>query len=87
MTKIKKRNELSIFNDFRIKPPTTSIDINDYPKEKDLHSLQILCKGDKNNKPTSWWKKKIKGKLTKVNKQGEVVYEDEKDVEKKTKLE
>ena len=60
MTKIKKRNELSIFNDFRIKPPTTSIDIKDYPKEKDLHSLQLLCKVDKNNKPTSWWKKNIK---------------------------
>ena len=87
MTKIKKRNELSIFNDFRIKPPTTSIDIKDYPKEKDLHSLQLLCKVDKNNKPTSWWKKNINGKLTQVNQLGEVVFSGDKDFEKKTPLE
>jgi hypothetical protein len=87
MTKIKKRNELSIFNDFRIKPPTTSIDIKDYPKEKDLHSLQLLCKVDKNNKPTSWWKKNINGKLTQVNQLGEIVFSGDKDFEKKTPLE
>ena len=63
MTKIKKRNELSIFNDFRIKPPTTSINVEDYPKKEDLHSLKLLSKVDKNNNTTSWWKKNIDNEM------------------------
>ena len=87
MTKIKKRNELSIFNDFRIKPPTTSINVEDYPKKEDLHSLKLLSKVDKNNNTTSWWKKNIDGKLVQVNQLGEVVFSGDKDFEKEIPVE
>jgi len=87
MTKIKKRNELSIFNDFRIKPPTTSINVEDYPKKEDLHSLKLLSKVDKNNNTTSWWKKNIDGKLVQVNQLGEVVFSGDKDYLKEIPIE
>jgi hypothetical protein len=87
MTKIKKRNELSIFNDFRIKPPTTSINVEDYPKKEDLHSLKLLSKVDKNNNTTSWWKKNFDGKLVQVNQLGEVVFSGDKDYLKEIPIE
>ena len=87
MTKIKKRNELSIFNDFRIKPPTTSINVEDYPKKEDLHSLKLLSKVDKNNNTTFWWKKNIDGKLVQVNQLGEVVFSGDKDYLKEIPIE
>ena len=87
MTKIKKRNELSIFNDFRIKPPTTSINVEDYPKKEDLHSLKLFSKVDKNNNTTSWWKKNIDGKLVQVNQLGEVIFSGDKDYLKEIPIE
>ena len=87
MTKIKQRNELSIFEDFRIKPPTTSINVENYPKKEDLHNLKLLTKVDINNNPISWWKKNTKGRLTQVNQLGEVVFSGDKDYLKEIPIE
>jgi hypothetical protein len=87
MTKIKKRNELSIFNDFRLKQPTTAIKIENYPNDKSLHSLNLLSKLDKENNVTSWWKKKIDGNLMQVNRLGEPILSGDKNFEKEIPLE
>ena len=87
MAKIKKRNELSIFEELRIKPPTTSVDIEDFPKDHELHGLNLLCKVDNNNNPISWWKKNAEGKLRQVNQLGEVVFTGDKDFEKEIPVE
>ena len=82
MAKIKKRNELSIFEELRIKPPTTSVNIEDFPKDHELHPLNLLCKVDRNNNPISWWKKNVEGKLRQVNQLGELIFSSNKDFDK-----
>lgn len=82
MEKNKKRNELSIFEEFRIKSPTTSLNIEDYPSDNDLHSLNLLCKVDNKGQPVSWWKKNNKGNLRQVNELGEFIFSADKDFEK-----
>ena len=82
MAKIKKRNELSIFEELRIKPPTTSVNIEDFPKDHELHPLNLLCKVDRNNNPISWWKKNVEGKLRQVNQLGELIFSSDKDFNK-----
>ena len=82
MAKIKKRNELSIFEELRIKPPTTSVNIEDFPKDHELHPLNLLCKVDSNNNPISWWKKNVEGKLRQVNQLGELIFSSDKDFDK-----
>ena len=82
MAKIKKRNELSIFEELRIKPPTTSVNIEDFPKDHELHPLNLLCKVDRNNNPISWWKKNVEGKLRQVNQLGELIFSSDKDFDK-----
>jgi len=82
MAKIKKRNELSIFEELRIKPPTTSVNIEDFPKDHELHPLNLLCKVDRNNNPISWWKKNIEGELRQVNQLGELIFSSDKDFDK-----
>ena len=46
MEKTKKRNELSIFEELRLKHPTNARAKDHYPREYDLHKLNILCKLD-----------------------------------------
>ena len=87
MTKTKKRNELSIFNDFRLKQPTTAIKIENYPNDKSLHSLNLLSKLDKENNVTSWWKKNVDGKLVQVNQLGEPIFSGERGFEKEIPIE
>ena len=82
MTKIKQRNELSIFEDFRIKPPTNARTKDHYPREYSLHKLNVLCKVDKKNKPVSWWKKRPNGKLMQVNEFGEMIFSSDEKYEK-----
>ncbi len=88
MTKIKKRNALSIFNDFRLKQPTTSIKIEDFPKDENLHSLNLLCKLHTNTKVvSSWWKKNVDGRLVQVNELGEPIFSGERGFEKEIPIE
>ena len=88
MTKIKKRNALSIFNDFRLKQPTTSIKIEDFPKDENLHSLNLLCKLHTNTKAvSSWWKKNVDGRLVQVNELGEPNFSGERGFEKEIPIE
>ena len=58
MKKIKKRNELSIFEEFRLKKPTNARSSKDYPREHSLHKLNLFCEKNKDNIPISFWKKK-----------------------------
>ena len=83
MEKTKKRNELSIFEELRLKHPTNARAKDHYPREYDLHKLNILCKLDKKNNPSSWWKKRSNGKLMQVNEFGEVIFSGDKRYEKK----
>ena len=53
MEKTKKRNELSIFEELRLKPPTNARTKEHYPRENCLHKLNVLCKVDKKNNPLS----------------------------------
>jgi len=81
MTKIKKRNELSIFEELRLKPATTT-KTKDLPKEDDLHQLNILCKVDSKNNPISWWQKNSNGGLVQVDHLGELIFSGDKCREK-----
>ena len=83
MEKIKKRNELSIFEELRIKPPTSARTPEHYPNEHSLHKLNVLCKVDKNNNPISWWKKRKNGELMQVNELGIPIFSGDEKLEKK----
>ena len=82
MEKNKKRNELSIFEELRIKPPTNARAPEHYPSEHSLHKLNVLCKVDKNNKPISWWKKRKNGELMQVDELGVPIFSGDKNLEK-----
>ena len=87
MEKNKKRNELSIFEEFRIKSPTTSLNVEDFPSDSDLYNLNLLCKVDNKGEPVSWWKKNNKGKLRQVNQLGELVFSTDKDFQQEIPIE
>ena len=82
MEKTKKRNELSIFEELRLKPPTNARTKEHYPREYSLHKLNVLCKVDKKNNPLSWWKKRPNGKLMQVNEFGEMIFSSDERYEK-----
>ena len=62
MTKTIKRNELAIFEEFRLKLPTNARMPKHYPSEDSLRKLNILCRVDFDNTPISWWKKNSHGR-------------------------
>ena len=82
MEKTKKRNELSIFEELRLKPPTNARTKEHFPREYSLHRLNVLCKVDKKNNPLSWWKKRPNGKLMQVNEFGEMIFSSDERYEK-----
>jgi hypothetical protein len=69
MTKIKQRNELSIFEDFRIKQKINVVK-HKVPEEKDLKKLNILYR---NFEGIVYYWKNIKGTLLQANKYGELI--------------
>ena len=71
MEKIKKRNELSIFEDFRLKQKIKVIS-HKAPDEKELKKLNIFYKINNENGIVSYWKN-FKGNLERVNKYGELI--------------
>jgi len=73
MEKNKKRNELAIFEDFRLKPKIKEISA-EKTKEFKIENLNLLCRVDKNNSPISWWHKKKHGRLDQVTKFGRAIY-------------
>ena len=79
---MKKKNELVIFEQFRLKPPTNARSREHYPKEYSLHKLNVLCKVDKKNSPISWWKKRPNGEFMQVNEFGEMIFSSDKRFEK-----
>ena len=79
---MKKKNELVIFEQFRLKPPTNARSREHYPKEYSLHKLNVLCKVDKKNNPISWWKKRPNGEFMQVNEFGEMIFSSDKRYEK-----
>ena len=82
MKKIKKRNELSIFEELRLKTPTNARSPEHYPSDHSLHKLNVLCKVDKKNSPISWWKKRPNGEFMQVNEFGEMIFSSDKRFEK-----
>jgi len=82
MEKTKKRNELSIFEELRLKPPTNARTKEHFPRGYSLHRLNVLCKVDKKNNPLSWWKKRPNGKLMQVNEFGEMIFSSDERYEK-----
>ena len=74
MEKNKKRNELSIFEEFRIKPEITNNKrISQFlPKDDELKQLNVLCEVNENNEPISWWKK-IGDKIVQVDELGQLI--------------
>ena len=79
---MKKKNELVIFEQFRLKPPTNARSREHYPREYSLHKLNVLCKVDKKNNPISWWKKRPNGEFMQVNEFGEMIFSGDKRYEK-----
>ena len=79
---MKKKNELVIFEQFRLKAPTNARSREHYPKEYSLHKLNVLCKVDKKNNPISWWKKRPNGEFMQVNEFGEMIFSSDKRFEK-----
>ena len=73
---MKKKNELVIFEQFRLKPPTNARSREHYPREYSLHKLNVLCKVDKKNSPISWWKKRPNGEFMQVNEFGEIAIDE-----------
>ena len=82
MKKNNKRNELSIFEELRLKPSTNARSPEHYPREYSLHKLNVLCKVDKKNNPISWWKKRPNGEFMQVNEFGEMIFSSDKRYEK-----
>ena len=82
MKKNKNRNELSIFEELRLKPSTNARSPEHYPREYSLHKLNVLCKVDKKNNPISWWKKRPNGEFMQVNEFGEMIFSSDKRYEK-----
>ncbi len=82
MKKNNKRNELSIFEELRLKPSTNARSTEHYPREYSLHKLNVLCKVDKKNNPISWWKKRPNGEFMQVNEFGEMIFSSDKRYEK-----
>jgi len=79
---MKKKNELVIFEQFRLKPSTNARSREHYPKEYSLHKLNVLCKVDKKNNPISWWKRRPNGEFMQVNEFGEMIFSSDKRFEK-----
>ena len=79
---MKKKNELVIFEQFRLKAPTNARSREHYPKEYSLHKLNVLCKVDKKNNPISWWKRRPNGEFMQVNEFGEMIFSSDKRFEK-----
>ena len=74
MEKNKKRNELSIFEEFRIRPEITNNKRLSQllPKDDELKQLNVLCEVNENNEPISWWKK-IGDKIVQVDELAQLI--------------
>ena len=68
----KKRNELAIFEELRLKQPTNARAPKHYPREYSLHKLNLFCERNKYNIPVSIWKKKH-GKIFQVDEYGKPI--------------
>ena len=60
MTENKKRNELAIFEELKLKQPTDARAPEHYPREYSLHKLNLFCERNKYNIPVSFWKLEYK---------------------------
>ena len=79
MAKIKKRNELSIFEELRLKPDGVSPKI---PNKEDLETMDdIYFYNDKLLKRNTYWRK-VDSELIQVDKYGVSLDEDDKDYQK-----
>lgn len=64
---MKKRNELAIFEDFRIKPESQN---KETENKEPLEKLILFCEVDKNKKPKKYWRKEKDETFVEVNEYG-----------------
>lgn len=64
---MKKRNELAIFEDFKLKPTNKSQKL---VGEKPLEKLILFCEVDKNKKPIKYWRKEKDETFVEVDEYG-----------------
>ncbi len=72
MTKTIKRNELAIFEELRLKPPTSLS--NKAPKKSDLKKIDIFKYYNHKFKKNTYWQKNPTGRIVQVNQYGELVF-------------
>ena len=72
MTKTIKRNELAIFEELRLKPPTGLS--NKAPKKSDLKKIDIFKSYNLKLKKNTYWQKNPTGRIVQVNQYGELVF-------------
>lgn len=85
MTKVKKRNELSIFEELKLKPKIDPPIRLSRPLVYKLKKLTLLCRTDENNKPLSWWRKRKNNTLVQSDQFGQPVYDTYDNAEKTPK--
>ena len=88
MKKNNQRNELAIFEEFRLKPPKETFQSTDYPsrttpREEDLKKLKILCELDKDGNPLTLWQINKQKRLVQVNEYGELIFSGDERYKKK----
>ena len=72
MTKTIKRNELAIFEELRLKSPTSLS--NKAPKKSDLKKIDIFKSYNLKLKKHTYWQKNPTGRIVQVNQYGELVF-------------
>ena len=72
MKKTIKRNELAIFEELRLKPPTSLS--NKAPKKSDLKKIDIFKYYNHKFKKNTYWQKNPTGRIVQVNQYGELVF-------------
>ena len=72
MTKTIKRNELAIFEELRLKSPTSLS--NKAPKKSDLKKIDIFKYYNLKFKKNTYWQKNPTGRIVQVNQYGELVF-------------
>ena len=81
MKKNNKRNELSIFEELRLKKPT---DLREAPKKTELKKIDnIYYYYNEIFKKNTYWQKNPSGRIVQVNEYGELIYSGDERYEKK----
>ena len=81
MKKTKKRNELAIFEEFRLKPPSN---LREAPKKSDLKNIDIFKYYNHKLKKDTYWIIAKSGYILQVDKSGRLILSSHNDYQKNT---